>query len=62
MDEQIIYDDIFEVIRVIDGSSPIINMKDKSHGHLERKLSFNLMEMPDGTIGAFPSNYVCGFL
>lgn len=61
MDEQIIYDDIFEAIRVIDGSSPVINMKDKSRGHLERKLSFNLMEMPDGTIGAFPYNMFVDF-
>ena len=56
MSENIICDDIFEAIRVLEASNPAINLKDKGYDFLQRNLSFNLLEMPDGTIGAFPFN------
>jgi hypothetical protein len=56
MSERAIYEDIFEAIRELEEGSPVINLKDKEFGYLQRNLSFNIMEMPDGTIGAFPSN------
>lgn len=56
MNDKIIYEDIFEVIRKLEEGSPVINLKDKEFGYLQRNLYFNLMEMPDGTIGAFPLN------
>lgn len=56
MSDRIIYEDIFEAIRQIEDGSPVINLKDKEFGHLQRNLYFNIMEMPDGTIGAFPPN------
>jgi hypothetical protein len=56
MSDRIIYEDIFEAIRKLEEGSPVINLKDKEFGYLKRNLYFNLMEMPDGTIGAFPPN------
>lgn len=56
MNDKIIYEDIFEAIRQLEIGSPVINLKDKEFGYLQRNLYFNLMEMPDGTIGAFPPN------
>jgi hypothetical protein len=56
MSDRIIYEDIFEAIRKFEEGSPVINLKDKEFGYLKRNLYFNLMEMPDGTIGAFPPN------
>lgn len=56
MSDRIIYEDIFEAIRMLEERNPVINLKDKEFGYLKRNLYFNLMEMPDGTIGAFPQN------
>lgn len=56
MIDKIIYEDIFEAIRNVEEASPVINLKEKEFGYLQRNLYFNLMEMPDGTIGAFPPN------
>ena len=56
MSDKIIYEDIFEAIRMLEAGSPVINLKDKEFGYLQRNLHFNIMEMPDGTIGAFPPN------
>lgn len=56
MNDKIIYEDIFEAIRMLEASNPVLNLKDKESGYLQRNLYFNLMEMPDGTIGAFPPN------
>lgn len=56
MSDKIIYEDIFEAIRKLETGSPVINLKDKEFGYLQRNLHFNIMEMPDGTIGAFPQN------
>lgn len=56
MSDRIIYEDIFEAIRKLEEGSPVINLKDKEFGYLKRNLYFNLMKMPDGTIGAFPPN------
>lgn len=56
MSDKIIYEDIFEAIRKLEAGSPVINLKDKEFGYLQRNLHFNIMELPDGTIGAFPQN------
>jgi hypothetical protein len=56
LNDKIIYEDIFEAIRKLEEGNPVINLKDKEFGYLKRNLYFNVMEMPDGTIGAFPPN------
>lgn len=61
MSDRMIYEDIFEAIRKLEDGNPIINLKDKSFGYLKRNLHFNIMEMPDGTIGAFPHNMFIGY-
>ena len=66
MDKKIIgnkiFDDVFEAIRRLERSHPILNLKDKTGGYLIRNHnSFNLMELPDGTIGAFPPNLMFRF-
>lgn len=66
MDKKIIdnkiFDDVFEAIRRLDKSHPILNLKDKTSGYLIRNnKSFKLMGLPDGTIGAFPPNLMFRF-
>ncbi len=66
MDKKIIdnkiFDDVFEAIRRLDKNHPIINLKNKKEGYLIRNHnSFKLMELPDGTIGAFPRNLMFRF-
>lgn len=51
-----IYDDVFEAIRHLETINPVLNLKDRQTGHLVRNLYFNLIKMPNGTIGAFPPN------
>ena len=52
-----IFDDVFEAIRRLEKSHPILGLKDKTEGYLIKdNKSFSLMELPDGTIGAFPPN------
>ena len=57
----IIFDDVFEAMRRIEKSNPILNLKDKARGYMERNFHFNLIELPDGTIGAFPPNMMLRF-
>jgi len=53
-----IFDDVFEAIRRLEKSHPILGLKDKTAGYLIKdNKSFKLMELPDGTIGAFPPNF-----
>jgi len=59
--DNIVFDDVFEAMRRLDKSNPILNLKDKAQGYLKRNLRFNLMELPDGTIGAFPANMMLRF-
>ncbi len=66
MDKKIIdnkiFDDVFEAIRRLERSHPILNLKDKTEGCLIRNHnSFKLIELPDGTIGAFPPNLMFRF-
>jgi hypothetical protein len=61
MPDQIIFADIFEAVRHLESSNPILNLKDRKTGHLIRNLYFNIMEMPNGTIGAFPPNMFLRF-
>lgn len=56
-----IFKDIFEAIRYLEKGNPVLNLKDKKIGYLVRDLHFNLMEMPNGTIGAFPPNMTFRF-
>ena len=57
-----IFDDVFEAMRRLEKSNPLLNLKDREEkGSLQRNLRFNLMEMPDGTIGAFPQNMMLRF-
>lgn len=56
-----IFDDVFEAIRRLDAKHPILNLKDKAGGYLIRNNSFRLMELPDGTIGAFPPQLLLRF-
>lgn len=61
----IVFDDVFEAMRRLEKSNPILNLKDKARGYMERNFHFNLIELPDGTIGAFPPNmmltHLCRF-
>ncbi len=66
MDKKIIdnkiFDDVFEAIRRLERSNPILNLKDKAGGTLVRNHnSFKLIGLPDGTIGAFPPNFMFRF-
>lgn len=61
MSNDIVYDDIFEAIRHLENGNPFLNLKDKKDGYLVRDFHFNLMEMPNGTIGAFPPNMMFRF-
>ena len=61
MPDNKIFDDIFEVIRYLENSNPVLNLKGKKHGYLRRDLYFNLLQMPNGTIGAFPPNMTFRF-
>lgn len=56
-----VYDDIFETMRNLDKSNPVLNLKDKKHGCLKRDFHFNLLQMPNGRIGAFPPNMTFHF-
>jgi len=56
MNDNIIFEDVFEAIRYLEPSDPVLNLKDRQSGYLTRNLYFNLIEMPDGSIGAFPPN------
>lgn len=56
-----VFDDVFEAIRRLEKSNPILNLRDKARGYMERNFHFNLMELPDGTIGAFPPNMMLRF-
>ncbi|TDP20693.1 FRG domain-containing protein [Halanaerobium congolense] len=51
-----IYSDIFEAIRHFESNSPLLNLKSKRLGYIRRKLSFNLMQMPNGKMSALPKN------
>lgn len=56
--DNIIFDDVFEAIRRLERSHPILGLKDKVSGYaIKDNESFNIMELPDGTIGAFPRNF-----
>lgn len=61
MPNEIIFDDIFEAIRYLEESNPVLSLKDRKTGYLIRNLYFNLMQMPNGTIGAFPPNMLFRF-
>jgi hypothetical protein len=51
-----IFDDVFEAIRQCEPDNPLLNLKANRQGILRRRISFNAMGMPDGSIGAFPIN------
>ena len=56
MNNNIIYEDVFEAIRKLEENSPVLILKDNEFGYLRRNLYFELMGMPDGSFGAFPPN------
>ena len=61
MIDDIVFDDVFEAMRCLEKSNPILNLKNKARGYIKRSLRFNLMELHDGTIGAFPPNMMFKF-
>lgn len=60
-EENIIYDDVFEAIRYLEAGSTVLNLKDRKIGYLMRNLRFNLLDMQNGTMSAFPCNMTFRF-
>jgi hypothetical protein len=59
--ELTVFEDIFEAIRYLESRNIVISIKDNASGYLQRNLYFNTMELPDGTVGAFPPNMTSRF-
>ncbi len=51
-----IFDNVFEAIRHFERNNPVLKLLNGKKGHLIRNNTFNLIDLPDGTIGAFPPN------
>lgn len=61
MHDNMICEDVFEAIRYLENGSPVLNLKDKKTGYLRRDLRFNILDMQNGFIGAFPINMTFSF-